>query len=386
MAEYILMPTLGFDMEEGTMGAWMKNVGDAVEVGDVLAEIESDKVTQELQARHAGVLLAVFANEGEDVPVGSNLGVIGEEGEDISSMTDGQSAAKGQRSEGAKVEGGSGASAETVSNSLLHRSKNHQVKHLAASSQAASKQHRLPAVSLPIKASTYSKSMVLAPVGVSPNQTLSNLSKAVAHLRLRQHAHSRRLPHRLGPETEEVPLTRLRKAIARRMTESKQTVPHFQVTSAIDMTEALALRKQINAALPEGEKVSVNDMIVKACGCGAPPISQRQFKLGVATSLCATTASTSVQPLRLRVVCSPLYNTIPTSHRWRRSPVIIKRESAEHARAKCNPTTFKAAPSQSATSAHLMYSSLSPSSIHPKQPSLRLARLLRKRLCATVRL
>jgi pyruvate dehydrogenase E2 component (dihydrolipoamide acetyltransferase) len=63
-----------------------------------------------------------------------------------------------------------------------------------------------------------------------------------------------------------VELTRLRKAIARRMAESKQTVPHFQVTTAIDMTAALALRKQINGSLPEGEKVSVNDLIVKGCG------------------------------------------------------------------------------------------------------------------------
>jgi pyruvate dehydrogenase E2 component (dihydrolipoamide acetyltransferase) len=87
MAEYIKMPTLGFDMEEGTMGSWLKEVGDTVNKGDVLAEIESDKVTQELQARAEGVLLATFVEPGDNIPVGANLGVIGEEGEDISDMT-----------------------------------------------------------------------------------------------------------------------------------------------------------------------------------------------------------------------------------------------------------------------------------------------------------
>jgi pyruvate dehydrogenase E2 component (dihydrolipoamide acetyltransferase) len=87
MAEYIKMPTLGFDMEEGTMGSWLKEVGDTVNKGEVLAEIESDKVTQELQARAEGVLLATFVEPGDNIPVGANLGVIGEEGEDISDMT-----------------------------------------------------------------------------------------------------------------------------------------------------------------------------------------------------------------------------------------------------------------------------------------------------------
>ena len=86
MAEFVLMPTLGFDMEEGTMGPWMKQVGDPVKKGDVLAEIESDKVTQELQARAEGVLLAQLVKQGDAIPVGSNLGIIGAPGEDITAM------------------------------------------------------------------------------------------------------------------------------------------------------------------------------------------------------------------------------------------------------------------------------------------------------------
>ena len=99
MAEFIKMPTLGFDMEEGTMGTWLKQVGDSVSKGDVLAEIESDKVTQELTARAEGVLLAQLVNTGDQVPVGDNLGVIGEEGEDISDMVGGA----GKSSNGAKA-------------------------------------------------------------------------------------------------------------------------------------------------------------------------------------------------------------------------------------------------------------------------------------------
>ena len=86
MAEFIVMPTLGFDMEEGTMGPWLKEIGDTVAKGDILAEIESDKVTQELQARADGVLLAQLASTGDNIPVGAYLGVIGAAGEDVSAM------------------------------------------------------------------------------------------------------------------------------------------------------------------------------------------------------------------------------------------------------------------------------------------------------------
>ncbi|MBX7252106.1 MAG: hypothetical protein K1X50_08980, partial [Candidatus Promineofilum sp.] len=86
MAEYIVMPKLGFDMREGVLNNWVKQVGEMVNRGDVVAEIESDKATLELEAQVAGVLLKTLHGPGDVVPVGANLAIVGQEGEDVSSM------------------------------------------------------------------------------------------------------------------------------------------------------------------------------------------------------------------------------------------------------------------------------------------------------------
>ena len=86
MAEYLVMPKLGFDMREGVLVVWLKQVGDLVEKGDIVAEIESDKATLELEAFESGVLLAHLQTEGTVVPVGADIAIVGEAGEDISAM------------------------------------------------------------------------------------------------------------------------------------------------------------------------------------------------------------------------------------------------------------------------------------------------------------
>ena len=273
MAEFIVMPTLGFDMEEGTMGAWMKQVGDAVAIGDILAEIESDKVTQELSARSEGVLLAVFVNEGDDVPVGANMGIIGAEGEDVSGMMDG-GPAKASKAEAAPAEAAA-AEATSAAPALAAPSGDALGDEFPGGVKATPVARRIAAVkNVDLRQVNGSgtggrivKADVEAFVAGGGAASTSSATAATGFV-----APTPTIAAPSGPDTEEIAVTRLRKAIARRMTESKQTVPHFQVTSAIDMTDALALRKQINAALPEGEKVSVNDLIVKACG-----LALRQF-------------------------------------------------------------------------------------------------------------
>ena len=272
MADLIKMPTLGFDMEEGTMGVWLKNVGDTVAIGDVLAEIESDKVTQELTARAEGVLLAIFANEGDIVPVGSDLGAIGAAGEDVSGLGGGAvssgaeaevesesqpepepvAVAAGAAPEAIGAEFPGGVKATPVARRIAAE-KGINLAHVAGSGPGG----RIRKADVEAHLETGSAS--------APATTTINAEPVAAKTTVAAPVYAPvAIP--AGPEQSEVKLTRLRKAIARRMTESKQTVPHFQVTSAIDMTDALVLRKQINGALPEGEKVSVNDLIVKACG------------------------------------------------------------------------------------------------------------------------
>ncbi|MCP4357605.1 MAG: 2-oxo acid dehydrogenase subunit E2 [Chloroflexi bacterium] len=271
MAEFIKMPTLGFDMEEGTMGTWLKNVGEPVAKGDVLAEIESDKVTQELQARTEGILLAIFTRSGDLIPVGANLGIIGAKGEDISAMT-------------AEAGGNSNSPTPVEPEPTL-----------AAAPPDAAPQAVPAAVSNAIS-ETFPGGVKATPVARrmarEHNIDLQQVSGSGPDGRIRKTdvesylaqlqttaapvpvpaAAPTPTPVFTGPEISERPLTRMRRAIARRMTESKITVPHFYVTTEIDMTAALKLRKQINATLPEADKISVNDLIVKATA-----LTLRQF-------------------------------------------------------------------------------------------------------------
>lgn len=271
MAEFIVMPTLGFDMEEGTMGSWLKNVGDPVQKGDVLAEIESDKVTQELQARADGVLLAVFAEPGDMVPVGANLGIIGSEGEDISGMM-GEAGANG----GAKKAAAPAAPA----------AKEAEPDTAAAAQPEAKAAHSTVSEGFPggVKATPVAR-RVAQEHGVDLKQVEGSgpdgrIRKRDVETFLEQPPPATAVsptpvppaPVPAGLDSQEQPLSRMRSAIARRMAESKVTVPHFYVTNDIDMAAALKLRKQINEALDEDSKVTVNDLVVKAAA-----LALRQF-------------------------------------------------------------------------------------------------------------
>ena len=94
MADYVVMPKLGFDMREGVLNQWTKSIGDPVARGEVIAEIESDKATLELESQLEGVLLHVLQEAGAIVPVGANLAIVGEEGEDISALLSGEAVAE----------------------------------------------------------------------------------------------------------------------------------------------------------------------------------------------------------------------------------------------------------------------------------------------------
>lgn len=273
MAEFIKMPTLGFDMEEGTMGTWLKQVGDPVQKGDVLAEIESDKVTQELTARAEGVLLAQLANTGDLIPVGDNLGIIGAEGEDISGMADGAGSSNG-------------AAAPEVE-PTAEKAKAEAPAEKAAQAQPA-KAGGEPDGEFPggVKATPVARrvaeehSVDLAQVGGSGPGGRVRKADVEAYLESGPTAEPTRPATSTSVDTAvptptnatEKPLTRMRQAIARRMTESKTTAPHFYVTSEIDMAAALKLRKQINESLEPEQKVTVNDLVVKAAA-----LALRQF-------------------------------------------------------------------------------------------------------------
>jgi pyruvate dehydrogenase E2 component (dihydrolipoamide acetyltransferase) len=257
MAEFIVMPKLGFDMREGVLVGWNRDVGDTIEKGEVIAEIESDKATLELEAQAAGTLLKLLAGEGDVVPIGGNLAIVGEEGEDISDL----------------LESGDGAAAATDEETEAESD-------MAAPSTTAEAQPTREEQSAQAKNGAFPDGVKATPVarrvasekGIDLSQVKGSgpggrIRKAdVEEFDATAPARPERAltPVDVGPESEEIETSRLRQAIGRRMVESKTTVPHFYVTTAIDMAPALALRKQINALLPDEQKVTVNDMIVKA--------------------------------------------------------------------------------------------------------------------------
>lgn len=282
MAEFILMPTLGFDMEEGTMGSWLKNVGDPVRKGDVLAEIESDKVTQELQARAEGVLLAQLVQPGDQIPVGAKLGIVGAEGEDVAAMTAeaggngaGPEAAaapaaaaqpepEAEPEEAAAEEAAPAASAAAVDTGSGEAG-NGQFPGGVKATPVARRVAEEHGVDLKQVSGTGPdgrvrktdvESFIAQPQPAAPTAATTPAPTAVP----------------AGADSEEIALTRMRGAIARRMTESKTAIPHFYITTEIDMEPVLKLRTQINETLGPDNKVSVNDLVVKAAA-----LALRQF-------------------------------------------------------------------------------------------------------------
>ncbi len=248
MAEFIVMPKLGFDMREAVLNNWLKAVGEPVTKGEVIAEIESDKATLELEAQAGGVLLRLLADAGDVVPVGANLAIVGEEGEDVSGMV-GEGLEREIKEE--SVSAGAGT-AVAITPTTAPAPTNGKYPGGVKATPVARRIARELGVDLRLVTGTGSDGRIRK-ADVEAYQPALVVPAPAAFT-----------PVPAGPDSEELPTTRLRQAIGRRMTESKTTVPHFYVTTEIDMAPALALRKQINAALPEGEKVTVNDMIVKA--------------------------------------------------------------------------------------------------------------------------
>lgn len=281
MADYIVMPKLGFDMREAELVSWLKEEGEPVEKGEIIAEIESDKATLELEAQAGGILLKKLEEAGAVVAVGANIAIVGQEGEDISSMVgDGEAAAPPAPPEEAPGPApATEAAARTPEAPAAPAAP-------SASPAAAPAPDGGEAVSdeFPdgVRATPVARRIagerevdLRQVTGSGPGGRVRKadveafLERGPAPAPEAAPATAPAAPQQpaavaAGPGSTEMKLTRMRQAIARRMSESKTTVPHFYVTTAVDMEAALALRKQINEMLPEEQKVSVNDLIVKA--------------------------------------------------------------------------------------------------------------------------
>ncbi|MBK7215794.1 MAG: 2-oxo acid dehydrogenase subunit E2 [Candidatus Promineofilum sp.] len=297
MADYIVMPKLGFDMREGVLNNWLKQVGDTVNRGDVVAEIESDKATLELEAQVAGVLLHTLHGPGDVVPVGANLAIVGQAGEDVSGLVGGNGGAAAPApaatattnaplaaaSAPAVADKPAVAQAETAPQTQAAPAAEESYPPAAPSAPAAEADESYPggvrATPVARRLAEEKQVDLLRVTGSGPDGRIRRAdveaflaappaapaaTTAPTPAPAAAPAAAPPAPVAAGPDSEEIALTRLRQAIGRRMVESKTTVPHFYVTTEVDMGAALALRKQINETLPDEQKVSVNDLIVKA--------------------------------------------------------------------------------------------------------------------------
>ena len=247
MAEIMNMPKLGFDMAEGTLIQWAKAEGDAVSKGDVLADIETDKVTVEIEATVDGTILRQLVKEGDIVPVTTPILIIGEPGEEVELPVAGE----GEVSNDAEVE----------------------TPAVQAQDKSAPVEAAIPAFQSEIvKASPIAKKIARDKnvnlsqiVGTGPGGRIVRRDVEAA-LASGQTSASRSAPAlmAISREDKSVPLTKLRQAIGRRLVEVTQEVPQFFVTHEFKMEAILEMRAQINSVLPEGEKLSVNDFVVKA--------------------------------------------------------------------------------------------------------------------------
>lgn len=262
MAKIIGLPKLSPTMDEGTLVSWQKKEGDAVDVDDLLAEVETDKATMEFRSFDKGVLLKILIPEGETLAPDTPVAIIGNAGEDISALV--SEAAAGAAGNGAAPAQSNGGAAGSAG---------------AASPAPASPAPAAPApATVPPAAVTQDGRVLASPVvrriareqGLDLNQVAGTGPKGrVVKADVEAFVASGGAAAPAGlqlpsqqPRIEK--LSQMRKTIARRLTESTQQIPTFYLTVDVDVTPVMAARKAINAELEKmGEKVSLNDMVIK---------------------------------------------------------------------------------------------------------------------------
>ena len=247
------MPQMGYDMQEGTLVRWLKAEGSVVELGEAVAEIETDKAVVEFESTAAGVLRRILVQEGANVPVGQPIAVVGAADEEIPET---ETPEKVEAAPEPPVAGDGGIPLPPP--------------------QAQAEEPAAPASDRAVRASPIARRLAeekgvdLAQVrGTGPGSRITKedvLAYAASRPEPAPPTEVAAAPRSEAVPGEKVPLTRMRQQIARVTVQSKQETPHFYVSAEIDMTQAMEMRRQINADLEErGQRVTVNDMVIKAC-------------------------------------------------------------------------------------------------------------------------
>jgi pyruvate dehydrogenase E2 component (dihydrolipoamide acetyltransferase) len=251
MAEVIYMPKLSDTMTEGVVAEWHKKVGDKVSNGELLAEIETDKATMEFESFYDGVLLHIGVEKTKAAPVNAILAIVGEAGEDISSLLAG------------------------ANNTPVVEEVNTEVSAAVATPTPVVSAPKT--VSTPAPLVTDGSRVIASPLakklaeekGIDINMVSGTgdagrvVKRDVDHYTPYVPGAAKTFSNASNVESfTDEPISQMRKVIARRLAESKFTAPHFYLTIDVDMDNAIASRKVLNAQ--DGVKVSFNDMVIKA--------------------------------------------------------------------------------------------------------------------------
>jgi pyruvate dehydrogenase E2 component (dihydrolipoamide acetyltransferase) len=252
MAVKVEMPKLSDTMEEGVIAKWNVEEGDEVESGDIIAEVETDKATMEVEVFDDGTILKILVDEGDAVPLGQLMAVIGEEGEDISDILE------------EAASGGEGETSETKETEKEDTSEETEEKKSTAAAAEKAEEKSAATSDGRIKASPLARKMA-----EEKGITLSNVEGSGPQGRIIKRDIESYEPSAVpaaaavSREDKEHRVSQMRKTIARRLSESKFNNPHFYETISIDMQPVWDARKQINEG--SDTKISFNDIVVKAC-------------------------------------------------------------------------------------------------------------------------
>ena len=263
MAIELRMPQMGYDMEEGTVVKWLVQEGETVKRNAPVAEIETDKAVVEFETETEGTILKILASEGSVIPVGQTIAVVGAEGEEFT------------LTEPPQINGNSN-NQETQPDDVV------EVEDKQPTPQVESTPENSTIIASPIaRKLAEERGISLSRIsGSGPNGRITKTDVENFDDSNNENISTDTLPSQQIPEitpqasseasnpvvsSEKQPLSRMRQQIARVTVKSKSEKPHFYVSAEIDMTKSMALRKQINEQLaPEGVKITVNDLIVKA--------------------------------------------------------------------------------------------------------------------------
>ena len=253
MATNVVMPQMGYDMREGTVVRWYKQEGETVDRGEVIADIETDKATVEFEAYTGGVLGRIVAEAGVAVPVGELIAIITEPGESVPEVA-APAASPAPAAPAPAPAAAAPAAAEPEPPAAPAPASDGAVR----ASPIARRLARERGIDLSLVTGT-------GPNGRITERDVENYQAAPAAPEPAPAAVPAAPAPAAAPADSRIELSRMRQTIARVTSDSKSTAPHFYVTAEIDMGKAMSLRRDVNDESDPENRVSVNDLMVKAC-------------------------------------------------------------------------------------------------------------------------